>query len=309
MANETVPIIIPASQKGDSIGACLASVCAQTRKDLEIIIVYLRSPDKTLEVIRSFDDSRIKVIEQVEKTGPGGARDLGLQAATGKYVGFVDSDDFLPPAYFEALVQALEKANADIAMGETVLVDGQRRHDLVKHRRERVVSGFEKKYALLVNGAVFDKLFRMSLIKKNGLSFPSGVFWEDNPFLLQAFWESDRLALTPKAVYDYKKSPRDESRDKRLRQDIPIVAKMMLDFVASKNPPLRARRLVQRKLFELFVGRYMFQPDVIRSLFPLFGGKMEFVLAFSKALLNILARRIRMKLRSTTAIYDGKASG
>ncbi len=300
MANETISVILPAYQKGERIRACLRSVCAQTYADLEIIVVYLRSADETWNEILSINDSRLKIVEQKEKTGPGGARALGLESATGAYIGFVDCDDSVPPDYFESLLRALKDNNADIAMGETILENGANRTYRVKHRRERVLTTFEEKYGLLTNGAVFDKLFKTSLLRRQNISFPSGVFWEDNPFLLQAFWAEGKLALTSKAIYRYTRSPRDNTRNTRLMADIPIVAAQMLDFAAKANFPPLARTLVKRKILEAFVGRFVFHASLRKQLIPLFGGGWPFTLAFVISAFNILAHRLAMRFASIT---------
>lgn len=292
VTNDLISVIIPAYQKGEAVRACLSSICAQTHSNLEIIVVFLRGTDDTLDIIRSFDDPRLKIIEQKEKTGPGGARNIGMAEAKGSYIGFIDCDDAIPTTYFEELLRALQAHAADMAMGQTVLVSKRKKQFLVRHRGDYALDSFEDKYALLNNGAAFDKLFKADFLKKFNLEFPVGVYWEDNLFLLQSFWYGGKMAVTRNATYFYTLSDRSLNRE-RLKKDIPLVARQMLDFAQKNSFSSQNMNLVRRKILENFVGKYVLCPKVRKELIPLFGGKILFGLALSQSLFNILLRQIR----------------
>ena len=78
-----ISVIIPVYNSADTIRSCVESVIAQTYKDLEIIIVYKPSTDNSLKILRSIHDKRIHIVEQTEPTGPGGARNIGIDIARG----------------------------------------------------------------------------------------------------------------------------------------------------------------------------------------------------------------------------------
>ena len=102
--------IIPVFNAAPFIGECLSSLCDQTLQDIEIICVDDRSDDSSLALLREYagKDSRITVLAQTEKAFPGGARNRGLSIAGGKYVWFIDSDDYIDRNAAEHLVKKME---------------------------------------------------------------------------------------------------------------------------------------------------------------------------------------------------------
>ena len=109
-----VSVIIPVHDSERSLRACLDSLCAQTLRDIEIICVDDGSGDSSRDIIGEYSarDSRISLICQ-RNSGAGAARNRGLQAACGKYVVFLDSDDVFEVAMLELMYRRLESASAD----------------------------------------------------------------------------------------------------------------------------------------------------------------------------------------------------
>lgn len=103
-----ISVIIPAYNAEKTIGHCVKSVLAQTYDDWELILVDDGSKDATLDVCRSFDDSRVIVLHQ-ENGGVSSARNKGLESAKGEYVAFVDSDDYIESDYLEKLSRGFGK--------------------------------------------------------------------------------------------------------------------------------------------------------------------------------------------------------
>lgn len=114
--SETISIIIPAYNTSKYIDRMIESVCNQTYKDLEIIIVDDGSTDDTLSICNDYakKDSRIQVFHK-ENEGVTKARDFGIYKSSGKYLAFVDSDDTIEPEMYEILYNNLIKYNADIS--------------------------------------------------------------------------------------------------------------------------------------------------------------------------------------------------
>ncbi len=114
--NEKISIIIPAYNASKYITRTLDSICNQTYKNLEIIVVDDGSSDNTLEICKkqSEKDNRIKVFHK-ENEGVTLARDMGISMATGKFIGFVDADDTIDPKMYECLYNNLVKYDADIS--------------------------------------------------------------------------------------------------------------------------------------------------------------------------------------------------
>ena len=115
MDEKLVSVIIPAYNIEDYIGRCLDSIISQTYKNLEIIVVDDGSRDYTGEILDNYakKDRRIKVIHK-ENGGVSSARNKGIEAAEGDYIGFIDGDDLIEPEMYKTLVDLLEEENADI---------------------------------------------------------------------------------------------------------------------------------------------------------------------------------------------------
>lgn len=114
---DCVSVIVPIYKVEAYLKRAVASICRQTYENLEIILVEDGSPDRCGELCEELakEDNRIKVIHK-ENGGLSDARNAGLDVATGKYIAFVDSDDYIAVDFVEKLVTALEENAADVAM-------------------------------------------------------------------------------------------------------------------------------------------------------------------------------------------------
>lgn len=112
---ELISVIIPVFNVEKYLARCLDSVINQTYKNLEIILVDDGSPDKSGNICDEYTkiDTRIKVIHK-ENGGVSSARNVGISIATGEYIGFVDSDDWLEPDMYEKLMEYAKKDDSDI---------------------------------------------------------------------------------------------------------------------------------------------------------------------------------------------------
>lgn len=127
IADAKVSVIIPVYNVENYLKKCLDSVIAQTYSDLEIICVDDGSTDHSIEILRMYEkkDSRVRVFTQ-ERQGVSAARNRGLEAATGKYISFVDSDDFLQWNTYEILTEVAEENDLDLIMfGANVFPEGE----------------------------------------------------------------------------------------------------------------------------------------------------------------------------------------
>ena len=119
-----ISIIVPVYKAENTLAECVESLLSQTLQDLEIILVDDGSPDRCPEMCDHYaEDPRIKVIHK-ENGGVSSARNAGLDAAEGKYIGFVDSDDWIEPEMYQVLYDAIRRESADLAMCNVVYDDG-----------------------------------------------------------------------------------------------------------------------------------------------------------------------------------------
>jgi len=112
----TASIILPTYNRAELIGRAIKSILSQTYQDFEIIIVDDGSTDNTEEVVRSFDDKRIKYIVNRINKGAAFARNVGIKAAMGEYIAFQDSDDEWLPLKLEKQLKAFDVSPADVGV-------------------------------------------------------------------------------------------------------------------------------------------------------------------------------------------------
>ena len=220
-----VSIIIPVYNVEKYLPKCLESVLGQTYADLEIICIDDGTPDRSAAVILSYaeKDGRIKLISQ-KNQGLSGARNTGIKSVTGKYIVFLDGDDWLDPEAVETAVTVAEKNNADVVMWSYVR-EFSDRSDEKKifesdkifdengcrelHRRMAGLYGDETADPSNADSLVtaWGKLYRADIIKENGLEFVDTklIGTEDALFNLQCFGFVRNAAFINRPFNHYRK--------------------------------------------------------------------------------------------------------
>ena len=125
-----ISVIIPAWNRADQIIRAVQSVLAQTVNDLQVVVVDNASIDATAEVVEQIGDPRIVVLRLDSNRGAAGGRNAGLAIATGKYVGFLDSDDEFAPAWAEHLLKNVGDGHSLVTCGFAMMnADGSTRYE------------------------------------------------------------------------------------------------------------------------------------------------------------------------------------
>lgn len=167
---------------------CMDSLVSQTIDDYEIIAVDDASTDASLEVLREYEGKypdRVKVITYPENKRQGGAKNEGMKTAVGDWIGFIDSDDWVTPDYYEKLLRKAEETGADLVGCDYSLVT-EHTFDvgMVVQNNSQDQTGIldvEKHRKLLLHpGSMVIKIYKHSVIRENKLNFPQGIFYEDN---------------------------------------------------------------------------------------------------------------------------------
>ena len=203
-----VSVVVIVFNDATHLPAALRSAQRQTLDDIEIIVVDDASTDGTAEVIAAAvrTDPRIRPMRLPDNSGGcSRPRNTGLQAASGDYVLFLDSDDVLPRRAAERLYDAANGADADVACGRMVRRHHHpRRHlgsndDLYTH--EAVLEGVLTRPAQLRDTPACGKLFRRAFLDAQGLRFPEGLLFEDLLFTTTAYAAAERIAIVPSLTY------------------------------------------------------------------------------------------------------------
>lgn len=236
-----VSIIIPAYNVQDYIGTCLESLVRQTMSDLELLIINDGSTDNTREVIESYREKYPDMIRafHVENGGAAEARNIGLNEATGEYIGFVDSDDYVREDTYELLYNTAKEKDAEIVCSGycRVGVHSIRRMPFgnSKIKAEEVFDKNVFEEPLLFDEVpyLWNKIFRRDIIQDNNLRFHGDLrIYEDLVFTYEAFRFAKRISRVNEHLYHYVVS-RDTSLTYRFtekRFDIIHAANLLNDF-------------------------------------------------------------------------------
>jgi glycosyltransferase involved in cell wall biosynthesis len=204
-------LIIPIFKVEKYLKRCVDSVINQTYTNLEIILVDDGSPDKCGIICDEYacSDSRIRVIHK-PNGGLSDARNAGLDIATGEYIGFIDSDDFIHPGMFKDLYKRLLEYDADIAQCSFRRVTGDEIVESTEADNVKVISNLEALDYIYTPFCVdyivaWNKLYKKELFE--GLRFPMSKIHEDEFTTYKLFYRSKRIVICDKKYYYYFQSP------------------------------------------------------------------------------------------------------
>lgn len=204
-----ISVIIPVYNVEKYLAECLTSVVNQTFKDIEIICVNDGSTDNSPKILEEFaqKDSRIKIINQ-ENQGLSAARNTGLDVATGEYVSFIDSDDFVRTDLYADIQKLLP---AELICFNAKIFPISEKYRTLQNYTQCQFDGeqpMEEKLILKTNVHVWNKVFRTSIIKENNIRFPKGLYFEDFPFVCEYMLSINTVKFFGgKGYYFYRQQP------------------------------------------------------------------------------------------------------
>ena len=200
-------VIVPVYRVESYLDRCVQSIVDQTYTNLEIILVDDGSPDNCPAMCDAWAerDSRIRVIHK-ENGGLSDARNVGMALATGEFIAFIDSDDWIAPEMLEKLVYALQRDDSDIAACTVQMVwEDDRPSELLTVQRSCVLERDEAQRALLreslLKQPVWYKLYRRDRVKD--IPFEVGRYHEDVFWSYQAVGRAWRVSLIEDIGYYY----------------------------------------------------------------------------------------------------------
>jgi len=185
-------VIVPVYNTEDYLERCLTSLVNQTLQEIEILVVDDGSTDASLEIARQFQQNypeKLKVFAK-ENGGQSTARNLAMEYATGEYLGFADSDDWVDTDMYRQLYDAAIKENADIAVC-----------DVEEHYSTHIARHIAAPHKDWGKGApsVWDKIFRRETVSKD--RFLPGLWYEDLEFTARQFMKTDSVAVIHTVAY------------------------------------------------------------------------------------------------------------
>lgn len=220
-----ISIIVPVFNSEQEIKDCLDSLVEQTEKDLEIIVIDDASTDHSLEIINAYTKkyANIKVYKNEVNKGVGYSRNLGIALATGEYITFVDSDDYVNPTMYEELYEAAKKYNKPELITTGILFvreDEYRTKDLsfLGKTSPKVIHPLDNEEAIYAESpTVCNKLFRKDTVKD--YKFLTNCLWEDIAFSFTKFLEANTVIEVPTPNYFYRRDITDGLSSKNYKEN------------------------------------------------------------------------------------------
>lgn len=259
---EVVPnisVIIPIYNAGKYVEKCLESITHQTYQDIEIIIVNDGSTDNSREICERYarKDNRITLIN-TENRGAGSARNTGIEKAKGKYISFIDSDDYICNDYYERLYSMIQKSGADIAVGRYQRISEHETMHFVNTGEVQEYTSIQELLILYgededkyVNAVlVTNKLFNRELFGDD-IRYPLHRIIDDEFIIYKLIDRSKKIVCTDDVMYAYVQSDssvmRANFKEKRVYDTIDAYDEVY-EFFKDKN---------QEELIEKILIRYL----------------------------------------------------
>lgn len=202
-----VSIIVPAYNSHNTLARCLGSLVNQTLQDIEIIVVNDASTDDTYEIMKRCQaqfPGKVRIIDGKVNRGSGGARNQGIDIASGEYIGFVDSDDYVAPNMYELLYDKASSEKCDIvdcgyfdeALDKAILLAG-----------DNVIGSLDdEKRSILVTcgGYLFTKIFRRELFNTPRIRMREKVrCLEDAEIITYMLLRAEKIGNVKEVLYNY----------------------------------------------------------------------------------------------------------
>lgn len=223
MEEKLVSIVIPAYKCEKTISKCLESIINQTYSLIEVIVVIDGYSPDLKEIVSSFSqiDTRVNIVELKENRGVSNARNVGIEAAIGEYLCFIDSDDWIDENYINYLFDAISETRSDVYITDAVI---EYNHSTQKNgffKEKKLV--FDNDFSNLINnclienrvsnkervidvGVPWGKIYRRKLIVDKDIKFENGLsLIEDSIFNINVFNCASKVVYEKKYIYHYSK--------------------------------------------------------------------------------------------------------
>jgi glycosyltransferase involved in cell wall biosynthesis len=302
--NPKVSIVVPIYNSQKTLNRCVESILEQTFSDFELILVNDGSTDDTQSICKAFwlADERVVLIDK-PNTGVSDSRNHGIDIACGKYLQFVDSDDWLPPDSIAAMVKRAEQVGCHLLVANYYLIIGDEAEekggiptDAVMTRRE-YVAHMMKNPANYYYGAMWNKLYRRDIIIDKKLRCSTELDWcEDMLFNLEYAGVADSFSSIQFPVYCYVKSTNGlVGQEATLSNSI----KMKIDLFSAYKQLMEENEMVGAKRMEMtkFLVAYAKDGNIKRKRLPL-SEKLSPAakkLLFAKAKKGLAAKRRELR--------------
>ena len=245
---DLISVIVPMYNVEKYLKQCLDSILQQTYSNLEIILIDDGSTDGCYKIAEEYakKDKRIKVLHQ-KNQGISIARNNGIEIASGKYIAFVDSDDYLEKDMYETLYNICKKYNADMAVvGINKVHDKEGRIEKLESDNYEKIMSKQDAYKIMINDDLgfrvetWNKLYKKELF--NDIRYPQNKLYEDVGTTYLLVDKAKKIVYNSSAKYNYRIREKSITKNKSFtlkEMDRVEFAKKMTDFVKEKYPNVK----------------------------------------------------------------------
>ena len=288
-----ISVIVPVYKVEKFLNRCVESIVNQTYKNLEIILVDDGSPDNCPKMCDEWaqKDKRIKIIHQ-KNSGVSSARNNGIKQATGDYIAFVDSDDWIEPETYESVLNLALSENADLTFFKYLLIDenGNKQYLNEINLCKEKIKNLE--YYFLLNsrngndshtimGSIVRVLFKSNIIKD--MSFNTNLkLAEDLLFLLHVLAKTDRISVCDKYYYNYFFNVNSASRliSKQYFINLKTYYETFKDYFISND--IKLLHLINNQYLYNNVMQRIYNKNYIKELKELLKNDKTFIMCLNK---------------------------
>lgn len=222
-----ISIIVPVYNAEKYLKKCLDSLVNQTKKELEFILINDGSTDKSEEIIKTYKDKRIKYFKN-KNQGIGKTRNFGIEKSSGKYLMFLDSDDYFSNDACEILYKEAEKEKADLIVFDYYRVEKGNLNEVKIESFNAANIKADPNLLLKINLGPCNKIYKTDLIKNNGIKFEESLKYEDTLFVVKAIYNAQKIIKLNRFLHYYMIHEKSETtvRDERVFDILKIVDKI-----------------------------------------------------------------------------------
>ena len=270
-------VVIPIYNVEKYIDDCLFSVCSQSLREIEIICVDDCGQDKSMDIVRQYaqKDKRIRILRHEENMGLGISRNTGIEAATGEYIFFVDSDDYIQPDILEKLYNKITQTSSDIVGSrfyafpdDAINAEANEKINTLNVENAFIRAVDQYKVSLvhyeeavsIIPRTAWNKLYSTTFIRKNDLRFADQkkkITFEDEGFNIKLFSCKPVVSVIPDISVMYRireRSITGTTSTEEHHYNMKLVLADAISYVESHLSPKEARLVTKavKKMFSVY---------------------------------------------------------
>lgn len=263
-----VSLIIPVFNVEEYLEECLESIINQSFSDYEVILVDDGSTDKSKSIINTYEKrfNNIKILSQNNK-GVSEARNLALKHAAGEYVLYVDSDDFLKSNMLDVMVNKAEKSKADIIICNYTFYYGDDNENNRVFNYNTLEDKLYSSNAVIdmmlnfkIQGQLWNKLFKISLLLENNFEFESGRYIQDIFPVFKVINKSKKIGFVNEALYYYRQRETSTvyKRNSKLVEDYYHAMNSIIEYIIENNLQVNSNsfKMFRASVLSYFIHHY-----------------------------------------------------